>query len=77
MFLACGCICGRKSKIKRGDKMETLENQKERSYGVFFAKYKKHLTITEQYQHNGLTVTLPLGELMLTVMEALKYCGIF
>ena len=52
--------------------METLENQKERSYGVFFAKYKKHLTITEQYQHNGLTVTLPLGELMLTVMEALE-----
>lgn len=70
--MACGCICGRKSKIKRGEKMETLENQKEKSYGVFFAKSQKCLTITEQYQHNGLTVTLPLGELMLTVMEALE-----
>ncbi|SCX15413.1 hypothetical protein SAMN02910436_01104 [Ruminococcaceae bacterium P7] len=51
--------------------MEVLENSDNRRYSVIFSKTGNKSAILEEYQHGGMTMRLPLGELLFTVLESL------
>ena len=50
--------------------MEVLESSDTRRYSVIFSKSVNKSAIFEEYQHDGMTIRLPLGELLFTVVES-------
>lgn len=51
--------------------MEFLKSSKIKSYSVIFSKsLNGNIVISEKFEYDGLTINLPFGELLFTVMES-------
>lgn len=52
--------------------MESLKRSSSRSYSAVFTNNGKETVVSEEYQYEDLTIRLPFGELLFTVIEAFE-----